>query len=680
MRIEAKRLTRHGLAAGILAGLAAFGSVGSAVGVDAASVGGETSYTGQALDGSRAGVRALEGGGGPSLVSGRREGRRDGGGETPERGPGPASASAPSASLVRAGARQDRAPQDEVIYFALVDRFANGDRSNDRGGLSGGPLDHGFDPTHKGFYHGGDLAGLTERLDYIEGLGVTAIWLAPIYQNKPVQGAPGRESAGYHGYWITDFTNVDPHFGSREEFAAFVDAAHARGIKIYLDIITNHTADVIQYQECPQGDCPYRGLADYPYSRQGGVAGLPINEGFRGDAPSDQNIENFARLTNPTYAYTPFVPAGEEAVKIPAWLNDINLYHNRGNTTWTGESSTYGDFANLDDLYTEHPRVVEGMIAIYAAWIDEFGIDGYRIDTAKHVNPTFWTHFTPAMLERARANGLPNFHIFGEVYDPDPAGLARHTRVDRLPTVLDFGFQAAATDVIARGAGTERLARLYQADALYEGGETTAMMLPTFLGNHDMGRFATFVRQANPDASPEEELARVVLAHALMMTSRGTPTIYYGDEQGFVGDGGDQDARETLFASRTAVYNDNRLIGTNRTTASDNYRTDAPLYRAIAALARLRAETPALRRGAQLVRAYGPTPGIFAFSRVYEGTEVLIAINTSESPIQQQILVDWGSQVWRSGHGACAPRASAPGSYEVTVPALGYVVCVSEPL
>ena len=588
-------------------------------------------------------------------------------------------AAGPSVAVLEAGPRQERLPQDEVIYFALVDRFANGDRGNDRGGIRGDRLDHGFDPTHKGFYHGGDLAGLMDRLDYIQGLGVTAIWLAPIYENKPVQGAPGQESAGYHGYWITDFTSVDPHFGTRDEFRAFVDAAHTRGMKVYLDIITNHTADVIQYQECPQGDCPYRGLADYPYSRRGGVTGMPINDGFRGDAPADQTEANFARLTDPTYAYRPFIPSGEEEVKVPAWLNDMTLYHNRGNTTWTGESSTYGDFANLDDLYTEHPRVVEGMIEIYGAWIDEFGIDGFRIDTAKHVNPTFWTQFAPAMLERARANGISNFHIFGEVYDPDPAGLARHTRVDRLPTVLDFGFQSAATEVIARGAGTDRLARLYQADALYEGGEAVAMMLPTFLGNHDMGRFATFVRQANPDATPAEELARVELAHALMMTSRGVPTIYYGDEQGFVGDGGDQDARETLFASQVAVYNDNRLIGADRTTAVDNYRTDAPLYQAIAALARLRAETPALRRGAQVVRAYGSTPGLFAFSRLYEGAEVLVVINTSESAVTQQIIVDADSSAWRSGLGACAATASAPGSYQVTVPALGYIVCVSEP-
>src|SRR3546814_7044818 len=116
--------------------------------------------------------------------------------------------------------------------FVLPDRFENGDPSNDRGGLTGDRLATGYDPAAKGFFHGGDLAGLTRRLDYIQGLGATAIWLAPIFKNKPVQGPKGQESAGYHGYWVTDFTRVDPHFGTNDEFKAFVDAAHARGMKI----------------------------------------------------------------------------------------------------------------------------------------------------------------------------------------------------------------------------------------------------------------------------------------------------------------------------------------------------------------------------------------------------------------------------------------------------------------
>ncbi|HSU00949.1 MAG TPA: alpha-amylase family glycosyl hydrolase [Nocardioides sp.] len=135
----------------------------------------------------------------------------------------------------------------EQFYFVMADRFANGDPSNDAGGLAGDRLATGFDPTDKGFFHGGDVQGLSDRLDYIDGLGTTAIWLTPSFKNRPVQGTGPDASAGYHGYWVTDFTQIDPHFGTNAELEAFVDEAHGRGIKVFFDIITNHTADVIDY-------------------------------------------------------------------------------------------------------------------------------------------------------------------------------------------------------------------------------------------------------------------------------------------------------------------------------------------------------------------------------------------------------------------------------------------------
>jgi glycosidase len=142
-----------------------------------------------------------------------------------------------------------RAPvTDENFYFVMADRFENGDPGNDRGGLPDDRLVSGFDPTHKGFYNGGDLKGLRSRIDYIRGLGTTSIWLTPSFKNKPVQLEDG-PSAGYHGYWITDFTQIDPHLGSNADLRALIDAAHARGMKVYFDIITNHTADVIGYQQ-----------------------------------------------------------------------------------------------------------------------------------------------------------------------------------------------------------------------------------------------------------------------------------------------------------------------------------------------------------------------------------------------------------------------------------------------
>ncbi len=590
-------------------------------------------------------------------------------------------AAAPAAAQDPGDAQyRNRLPQDEIIYFVMPDRFENGDPANDRGGLKGDRLKTGYDPSHKGFWHGGDLKGLTSRLDYIEGLGVTAIWFTPIFKNKPVQGPAGQESSGYHGYWVTDFTQVDPHLGTNEEFKAFVDAAHARGMKVYMDIIANHTADVIQYKGCPIQACGYRSIADYPYQRRGGTGGGPINPGFTGDG--DRSAENFARLSNPDFAYEVEVPAAERDVKVPAWLNDPIYYHNRGNSEWFGESMTYGDFSGLDDLYTEHPRVVAGLIEIFGSWIDRFGIDGFRIDTAKHVNPEFWQAFVPAMLERAKARGIPNFHIFGEVYQEtmEPGTLAVHTRVDRYPAVLDFAFRAAALQTIAGAKGTEAWERLFFGDPLYEGGASMAQQLPTFVSNHDAGRFSMFVRRAFPAASDEEVLDRVMLAHAMLLTLRGVPTIYYGDEQGFVSDEGDQAAREDMFPSKVGIYNDNRLLGTSETTAVSNFRTDHPIYRLVATLARLRLDNAALRRGRQLVRASAQEPGLFAASRFdpETGKEVLIAFNTSTEPLTQKVLVEVESQRFTTLAGQCSASAAAPGSVVVTLPPLGFAVCAAQ--
>lgn len=576
-----------------------------------------------------------------------------------------------------------RLPQDEVVYFVLPDRFDNADPTNDTGGIKGTKLDHGFDPTDKAFYHGGDLKGLIKHLDYIQGLGMTAIWVGPIFKNKAVQGAPGHQSAGYHGYWITDFTQVDPHFGTNADFKALVDAAHARGMKVYMDIVVNHTADVIQYKECVDKACPYRSIADYPYTRQGGVNGKPINTGFVGDDAAHQTDENFSHLTNPNYAYTPFVPAAEAHVKVPEWLNNPIYYHNRGDTIFRNESSTYGDFGGLDDVFTEHPRVIRGFIDIYGAWIDKFGIDGFRIDTAKHVNPEFWQAFVPAMRARAAAKGIPNFHIFGEVAtdEIDPALLAEHTRVDKLPAVLDFATGRAVIDAVSTPAPTRAFEKLYNGDVLYEGGVEAALGLPIFNGNHDAGRLAYFVRRANAKASLDEQLKRTLLGHAMILLLRGVPVIYYGDEQGFVGHGGDQDAREDIFGSKVASYNDNVLLGTTKTTATPSFNTDHPLYRAIHELATVRVATPTLRRGLQTLRAYGDAPGLLAISRKIPGEagETLIVFNTSDKPISAQVQVDAPSRQWVSLLGTCAATATAPASYHVDVVPFGYMVCQSTP-
>ena len=573
-----------------------------------------------------------------------------------------------------------RLPQDEVIYFLLPDRFENGDPSNDRGGLTGDRLKTGFDPTSKAFFNGGDLKGVMSRLGYIQGLGATAVWVAPVFKNKAVQGPPGHESAGYHGYWITDFTRVDPHFGTNADFKALVDAVHARGMKFYMDIVVNHTADVIQFQECAgKNECPYRSIADYPYQRRGGVTGKPINSGFSGE--QDQSAANFAKLTDPNYAYTVVVPSAERNEKVPAWLNDPIYYHNRGNSTFRDESSTMGDFSGLDDVFTENPRVISGMIDIYCGWITKYRVDGFRIDTAQHVNPEFWQKFVPAMLTCARKVGIPHFHIFGEVAmdDVDPAHTAVNTRVDKLPSVLDFGFLWAVRDVIAKDGPTDELAKLFRSDALYEGGAAAALQLPTFVSNHDSpGHIAAAIQLARPNAGENEVLKRDMLAQAMLLTLRGVPTIYYGDEQGFAGKGGgDQNARQDMFPSRVASYNEEKLLGSSATTAQSNFDPQHPLYREIAKLAHIRTSHRALTRGLQVIRYAQDKPGLLAVSRFEPGSgrEMLLLFNTSTAPIRQNVRVETRSTRFAALAGNCPVTAAAPGSVAVELPALGYAVC-----
>lgn len=499
---------------------------------------------------------------------------------------------------------------DEVIYFLLIDRFNDGDLSNNAGGymntegrrlipgwdlgeLRDSSAKHGYNPENFGYFQGGDFNGILRKLDYIQGLGATAIWLSPIFKNKTVQW----DSAGYHGYWILDFTTVDPHFGSEQDFRDLVGAAHARGLKVYLDIVANHTADVIYYAD-----------GDY----------------------------NF-RLTPP---HPPKMNPEDLHIKTPAWLNNPDNYHNLGNfingdrgNPLYGQSSLLGDFLGLDDLATEKTEVVNSMIAIYADWIRKYRIDGYRLDTAKHVDLAFWRAFCPAMMQAAKEAGIPDFRIFGEVSDEEASDgrplhgarfLSEFMHNAAMPSVLDFDFWMAARDFAARGGSPERLRELFAADGWYVGPGFSAHDLPTFLGNHDFGRIGYGIVKSQPSESEADWLRRAQLAHALMFFARGVPTLYYGDEQGFTGSapGNDKSARQPMFANAIPQYQNGPLIGSGRKPSDSHFDTHHPLYKTIGTLAGLRREHTALRRGSQIPRLADNRAGLFAFSRIYPGNPV----------------------------------------------------------
>ncbi|MEU9223600.1 pullulanase-type alpha-1,6-glucosidase [Streptomyces massasporeus] len=554
----------------------------------------------------------------------------------------------------------------EQFYFVLPDRFANGDPRNDKGGLTGSRLATGYDPTDKGFYQGGDLKGLTEKLDYIKGLGTTALWMAPIFKNQPVQGTGANASAGYHGYWITDFTQVDPHFGTNKDLETLIDKAHAKGMKVFFDVITNHTADVVDYEE---KSYDYLSKGAFPYLTKDGK---PFDDADYADGRRD-----FPEVGTGSFPRTPAVPTAKKNVKVPSWLNDPTMYHNRGDSTFAGESSAHGDFSGLDDLWTERPEVVRGMEKIYQRWVRDFDVDGFRIDTVKHVDMEFWTQWATALDAYAAQRGRDDFFMFGEVYSADTNVTAPYVTQGRLDATLDFPFQEAARQYASQGASAQKLAGVFGDDYKYTTGKANAYEQVTFLGNHDMGRIGSFLKQDDPKAGDAELLAKDKLANELMFLSRGNPVVYYGDEQGFTGPGGDKDARQSMFASRTADYLDDDRIGTDRTHAEDAYDTKAPLYRQISALAALRKANPALTDGVQQQRYAADGPGVYAFSRTdaKNGTEYVVAFNNAGEAKTATFPTGSAGMTFRGIHGTdAAPKSDGDKKLTVTVPAGSAVV------
>jgi glycosidase len=541
------------------------------------------------------------------------------------------------------------------IYFVLPDRYANGDPANDRGGVSGTRSVTGYDPADIGFYHGGDLKGLTGQcsdtrtgLARIRDLGFTAIWIAPVVVQRWVQG----DSASYHGYWGLDFTKVDPHLGTDADFAAFAECAHSLGLKIYLDIVVNHTADVILLTGGTTfrgpDEAPYRDCKGKPYSAQRYAGG-----------------KTFPCLSDRYQPRSPVVLPENRAVKRPLWLNQVVRYHNRGDIDFSSCSPQcfeQGDFFGLDDIFTEQPFVVSGLATVYGDWIRRYRIDGFRVDTAKHVDRAFFKAWVPKIRAAALAVGVRDFEIFGEVTLSDAAELAIFARERAIPNVLDFPLEDSLVRYAGGSAGARGIATRLADDDYFRGPTGAAPTPPTFLGNHDMGRAALLIRQQTGATGLELEY-RLQLGYALLYFLRGAPVVYYGDEVGMIGRGGDKAARQDMFPTKVAEWQTEERVGSPPIGTGSSFDvTSSPVTAGLRALGALREAHPALSTGASFVRY--AREGVLAVSRVDLDArrEYVAAFNAGEEPATVVLQTVTPASAWAPLYGTqSAARSAANG-------------------
>ena len=538
------------------------------------------------------------------------------------------------------------------IYFVMPDRYANGDTSNDTGGLTGPRSRTGFDPTDTGYYHGGDLRGLDEHLQRIKDLGFTALWVTPVLKQQTVS----QGSAAYHGYWGLDFTTVDPHLGTDADFAKVVADAHALGLKVYLDVVVNHTADVVQLTGASYSDAPYRDCHGKPFNPARYVT-----------------AKTFPCLKASNMPRVPFVLPGDRHAKKPDWLNDPLNYHDRGNIDFGSCSETcfeQGDFYGLDDLFTEKPNVMNGLAQIYSSWITRFKVDGFRVDTAKHVNAAFFKLWVPKVRAAAASIGVKDFPVFGEVTLNDAVDLATFVRDRGLPQVLDFPFQQVATAYASGASGSRGVANRLRDDDYFRTPNGIDPSFTTFLGNHDMGRGAEQILQQAPGLSGTPLLNHVLFGYDLLYLLRGAPALLYGDEVGMIGAGGDKNARQDMFATQVTDWKTEPRVGSGPIGNGSSFDVTNPIEAHLRELAKLRDDYPVLSIGASNVLDAQNSLLVVQRVDIASGQSALVAFNNGDTAASAAVAaagrVVFGTGTLQNGR--------------ITVPPLSAVVVAQQPL
>lgn len=472
--------------------------------------------------------------------------------------------------------------RDQVVYFAMIDRFADGEPANNDQGVDE------YDPADPRKYSGGDLRGLVRRLDYIQGLGATALWITPHVANQWMN--PGGSYGGYHGYWASDFKAVDAHYGTLDDLRALSRGLHGRGMYLVQDVVVNHVAD---YLQCEAGDAPAAERCTVRADARGLTA--PVGEPFHLNDPRN---------------------AAHAAAGIYHWTPSIKDFTDRGQEL---------DFAlaGLDDLDTEHPVVRRALRDAYGYWIREAGMDAFRVDTAFHVPATFFPDFlhaddvvAPGVARVASDTGRDDFLAFGEGFGADRAyqeGRARkldaYMRVaGGLPSMIDFPLYGTLGDVLARGRPSAELAHRIENRMQMH---ADPWRMPTFVDNHDVDRFLA--------GGSEAGLKQALLA---LMTLPGIPVVYYGTEQGFTG------RRASMFA------------GGYGSGGADHFDTSAPLYRFLQRAIALRRDHKVFSRGVPTVLASNAAaPGAIAWRmdpvghHADAGAAALVVLNTADHPV-----------------------------------------------
>jgi glycosidase len=381
--------------------------------------------------------------------------------------------------------------------------------------------------------------------------------------------------------------------------------------------------------------------------------------------------------SRPLHAQVPYAPADRHKKK-PEWLNDPLNYHDRGNIDFGSCSQLMlraGDFYGLDDLFTEKPNVVNGLAQIYASWITRFKVDGFRVDTAKHVNAAFFGLWVPKIRAAAKSVGISDFPIFGEVTLTDSVDLADFVRTRGLPQVLDFPYQDVVSGYAAGASGAKGVSHRLQDDDYFRTANGVDPAFPTFLGNHDMGRAAQQILNQAPGLTPAQLLQRVELGNSLLYLLRGAPVELYGDEVRMIGSGGDQQAREDMFPTQVEAWQtEPRVGGPPIGTGSSLDVTTNPLEAQLASLSKLRDTYPTLATGASVVR-YAQN-AILVVSRIdaTTGKELVTAFNNGDTAEKVTVSTATPGALWTVAYG---PGTAAPGAaLTLTLPPVSALLAV----